>query len=258
MDQTDHHTQEFIGQVALVAGGGTGNGRAAALELARRGATVVVTGRTAANGAETVHLIEQAGGKAHFIQADVTVEAEVKALLETLLERFGRLDIAFNNVGLMGQGGPLTEMSESDFEAVMSGNLKSVWLSMKYEPPALLKQGGAIVNNASMAGGVGLPNMSAYAASKHGVEGLTRAAAIEYAKRGVRINAVSPGAIETPMTMGMFGDAETLNANFGAAHPIGRAGKPEEIAQAVAFLASPASSFITGHILLADGGYTAQ
>lgn len=258
MNQLTTQIQEFTGQVALVTGGGTGIGRAAALELAHRGATVVVAGRTATKGEETVRLIEQAGGKAHFIQADVTVEADVKNLVETLLERFGRLDVAFNNAGIMGQGGPLTEMSETDFDQVLSSNLKSVWLSMKYELPALLKQGGSIVNNASMAGGVGLPDMSAYAASKHGVEGLTRAAAIEYAKTGVRINAVSPGAVETPMTERLFGTAEALNAAFGAAHPIGRAGKPEEIAQAVAFLASPASSFITGHVLLADGGYTAQ
>lgn len=256
-----HRTEamrEFGDKVALVTGGGSGIGRATALEFAHRGATVVIAGRNADSGKETVRLIEQEGGAAHFIRTDVTLEADVKALLQTVREQLGRLDIAFNNAGIMGWGGPLTDMTEVDFDEVMNSNLKSVWLSMKYEIPLILKHGGAIINNSSMAGTIGVPNMGAYAASKHGVEGLTRVAALEYAKSGLRINAVAAGAVDTPMTDRLFGNADNLNATFGAAHPIGRAGTAAEIAHAVVFLASPAASFITGHVLFADGGYTAQ
>jgi NAD(P)-dependent dehydrogenase (short-subunit alcohol dehydrogenase family) len=252
-------SSNFGGKVAFVTGGGTGIGRAAALALAEQGAKVAVIGRTASTGEETVNLIQNQNGEAIFVQADVTSEADVQRAVQTVLERFGRIDIAFNNAGIEGKMGPLTDLNESDFDDLMRGNVKSVWLSMKYQIPAMLKSGGgSIINNSSIVGHVGAAGIAAYSASKHAVEGLTRSAALEFAKSGVRINAVAPGAIETPMADRMFGSAENLNKTFGAAHPVGRAGKPEEVAPAVVWLASDAASFITGHILNTDGGYSAQ
>jgi NAD(P)-dependent dehydrogenase (short-subunit alcohol dehydrogenase family) len=251
--------QGFTGKVAFVTGGGTGIGRATALALAQHGASVAVIGRTISTGQETVQLIKAQGGEALFIQADVTQEAEVQGAVQTVLDKFGRIDIAFNNAGIEGKMGALTELDEQDFDQLMRGNVKSVWLSMKHQIPAMLKNGGgAIINNSSIVGHVGAAGLAAYSASKHAVEGLTRSAALEFAKMGVRINAVAPGAIETPMADRMFGSAENLNKTFGAAHPVGRAGKPEEVAPAVLWLASDAASFITGHILNTDGGYSAQ
>jgi NAD(P)-dependent dehydrogenase (short-subunit alcohol dehydrogenase family) len=251
--------QDLQGKFALVTGGGTGIGRSSALALAERGAFVVIAGRTASTGEEAVAAVRSAGGQAEFVKTDVTKENEVKALIDGIVSKHGRLDIAFNNAGVEGKMGPLTELSETDFDTITNGNVKSVWLSMKYQVPAMLKNGqGSIINNSSIVGHVGAAGIAAYSASKHAVEGLTRSAALEYAKTGVRINAVAPGAIETPMADRMFGSAENLNKTFGAAHPVGRAGKPEEVAPAVVWLASDAASFITGHILNTDGGYSAQ
>jgi NAD(P)-dependent dehydrogenase (short-subunit alcohol dehydrogenase family) len=249
----------FKGKVVLVTGGGTGIGRATALAFGQEGATVIVAGRRTETGLETVRLIEETGGKAGFVQADVTKEAAVKALVERISATYGSLDIAFNNAGVEGQGGPLTGLSEEGWDEIFDGNVKSTWLSMKYEIPAMLKQGrGVIINNSSIVGHIGSPGIAAYSAAKHAVVGLTKSAALEYAKSGVRINVVSPGAVETPMADRMFGSSENLNKTFGALHPIGRAAKPEEIASAVVWLAAETSSFVTGLALTVDGGYTAQ
>lgn len=245
-------------KVALITGGGSGIGREAALAFAREGATVVIAGRRQEAGDETVQLIHQAGGAATFIKTDVTNELEVAALVSAVVAQFGRLDYAFNNAGIEGQGGPLTDLTEANWDQLIDGNLKSAWLSLKYEIPQIQKQGGAIVNNASIVADLGFANLAAYSASKAGVIGLTRSAAMEYAKTGVRINVVSPGPIETPMTERMFGSISALNQGFGAMMPIGRAGKPHEIAEAVVWLCSDASSFITGQVLNIDGGFTAQ
>lgn len=250
---------EFAGKVALVTGGGTGIGRATALAFARGGARVVVAGRRVEEGEGAVRAIREAGGEATFVAADVTDEAAVRGLVEATVAAYGRLDIAFNNAGNIGQPGPLVDLSAAGFAHTIAGNLTSVWLSMKYEIPAMLARGGgSIVNNASNLGHIGMANMAAYAAAKHGVVGLTRAAALEYAARGVRINAVSPGSIETPMGEQAFGSIENYRRAMAPNHPVGRIGLPEEVASAVLYLSSGGAGFITGQALLVDGGYTAQ
>lgn len=252
-------TDGFLGKVALVTGGGTGIGQATALAFARAGARVVVAGRRAAEGEETVRQIRALGGEATFVATDVTDEAAVKALVDATLATYGRLDAAFNNAGNVGQPGPLVDLSAEGFAYTVAGNLTSVWLCMKYEIPAMLgRGGGAIVNTASNLGHIGMPNMAAYAAAKHGVVGLTQAAALEYATQGIRVNAVSPGSIETPMGEHAFGSIETYRQVMAPNHPVGRIGLPEEVASAVLYLSSDGAGFITGQALLIDGGYTAQ
>jgi len=249
----------FAGKAALVTGGGTGIGRATALAFARAGARVVVAGRRAAEGEGTVRQIRDAGGEATFVATDVTDEAAVRALVDAAVATYGRLDAAFNNAGNVGQPGPLTDLSAEGFAYTVAGNLTSVWLCMKYEIPAMLgRGGGAIVNNASNLGHIGMPNMAAYAAAKHGVVGLTQAAALEYAAQGIRVNAVSPGSIETPMGEQAFGSIENYRQVMAPNHPVGRIGLPEEVASAVLYLSSDNAGFITGQALLIDGGYTAQ
>ena len=249
----------FAGKVALVTGGGTGIGRATALAFALAGARVVVAGRRAGEGEETVRRIGAAGGEATFVGADVTDEAAVEALVEATVGTYGGLDVAFNNAGNVGQPGPLVDLTADGFAYTLAGNLTSVWLCMKHEIPAMLARGGgSIVNNASNLGHIGMANMAAYAAAKHGVVGLTRAAAIEYAARGVRVNAVSPGSIETPMGEQAFGSIENYRRAMAPSHPVGRIGLPEEVASAVLYLSSGGAGFITGQALLVDGGYTAQ
>ena len=249
----------FTEKVVIVTGGGSGIGRATALEFARQGAKVVVAGRREKEGRETVALIKRAGGEALFVQADVSREEDVRALVDRAVSTFGRLDAAFNNAGTEGKIGPLVEQNTDNFDSVMNTNVKGVYLSMKYEIPQMIKNGGgSIVNNASVAALVGFPGASIYVASKHAVLGLTRTAALEVAKQGVRINAVSPAGIETEMVSRWTGGDEQTKKQFAALHPVGRIGKPEEIASAVVWLASDASSFVTGQSLTVDGGFTAQ
>lgn len=250
---------EFSGKVALVTGGTSGIGRAAAVAFAREGAKVVVAGRRAAEGEETIRLVRAQGGEAIFVPTDVAQEAQVKNLVGRTLEKFGRLDIAFNNAGIEQAPTPFLQQTVETYDQVMNINVKGVWLSMKYEIPAMLKSGGgSIVNTSSIAGVIGLAGAEIYIASKHAVIGLTKAAAVEFGKQGIRVNAVLPAAIETDMLDRFIGDKADMKAGFAALHPIGRVGTADEVADAVIWLSSAKSSFVTGHSLLVDGGFTAQ
>lgn len=247
------------GKIALVTGGGSGIGRATALTFAREGAKVVVADVVVAGGEETVRLIKAAGGEASFVKADMAKAAEVEALVQKAVATYGRLDCAHNNAGIEGATGKTADYNEADWDRVISINLTGVWLCMKYEILQMLKQGGgAIVNTASDAGLLGVPQMPAYVASKHGVVGLTKTAALEYAKSGIRVNAVCPGVIKTPMVERITGQRPGRAERMTAAEPIGRMGKPEEIAEAVVWLCSEAASFVTGLPMPVDGGIAAQ
>jgi NAD(P)-dependent dehydrogenase (short-subunit alcohol dehydrogenase family) len=250
---------EFKGKVALVTGGTSGIGRAAALAFAREGAKVVVAGRRAAEGEETVRLVRAQSGEAIFVATDVAEEVQVKRLTDRTQEQFGRLDIAFNNAGVEQTPTPLLEQTVETYDQVMDINVKGVWLSMKYEIPAMLKSGGgAIVNTASVLGVIAFAGMDVYNASKHAVIGLTKSAALAFGKQGIRINAVLPAVIETDMYRRFAGEDPDRRASLAALHPIGRIGTPQEIADAVIWLSSDKSSFVIGHSLLVDGGFTAQ
>jgi len=247
------------GKVAVVTGASSGIGRASALVFAREGAKVVVADVIVAGGEETVRLIKAAGGEALFVKADMAKAAEVEAMVNTAVATYGRLDCAHNNAGVEGAMGTTADYTEADWDRVIRVNLTGVWLCMKYEIPQMLKEGGgAIVNTASGAGLVGVPRMPAYVASKHGVVGLTRTAALEYAKSGVRVNAVCPGVIQTPMVERVTAKRPGMAERMAAAEPVGRMGKPEEIAEAVVWLCSDAASFVTGHAMSVDGGAVAQ
>lgn len=249
----------FAGKVALVTGGSSGIGRATAIAFAREGIKVVVASRRVEEGEETVRLVKEVGGDGFFVQTDVTKAADANAMVEKTIGSYGRLDYAFNNAGIEQVPSPLVEQTEETFDQIMNINVKGVWLSMKYQIPQMLKNGGgAIVNMSSVAGLVGLAGSPIYVASKHAVLGLTKSVALEYAKVGIRINAVSPGAVETDLLERVFKDNQQVREQLMAMHPIGRAGKPEEIASAVVWLCSDGASFVTGQTLALDGGLTSQ
>jgi NAD(P)-dependent dehydrogenase (short-subunit alcohol dehydrogenase family) len=248
------------GKVALVTGASSGIGRSAALAFAREGARVVAADVDVEGGEETVGKIGAAGGEAVFVRTDVSKAAEVEAMVERAVETYGCLDCALNNAGIEGQMGTNTaDYPEEGFDRVIAINLKGVWMCMRYEIPRMLDQGGgAIVNTASVAGLVGFEGISPYVASKHGVVGLTRTAALEYATQGIRVNAVCPGVIWTPMVARATGDSEEGRAQFAALEPVGRMGTPEEVAEAVVWLCSDAASFVTGVPMPVDGGLVAR
>lgn len=246
-------------KVAIITGAASGIGRACALRLAADGASVVVSDVNADGGAETARLIADAGGTARFIAADVTQVAPVQALVQGTLDAFGRLDMAVNNAGIGGTLSPTHVLEESQWDLMLNINLKGVWLSMKYEIPAMLANGGgSIVNMASAAGVMGLRNGSAYAASKHGVVGLTRSAALEYATKGLRINAVCPGFVDTQLVEDMGSGNPRVREGIVSFNPMKRLGTPEEIAAAVLWLCSGDASFVNGHTLSVDGGVSAM
>jgi NAD(P)-dependent dehydrogenase (short-subunit alcohol dehydrogenase family) len=248
------------GKVAFVTGGGSGLGRATALALARQGALVTVADIDAEGGAETCRQLAAAGSPAHFIKADVSLSADVAAMVQQVASRHGRLDCAVNNAGIGGgMMAPTANYDEETWNRVIAINLTGVWLCMKHEIRHMLRQGGgAIVNMASVAGLVGSRVGCAYSASKHGVIGLTRSAALEYAQARIRVNAVCPSWIETPLTERATANLPDLKAQIVARQPTGALGTPENVADAVVWLCSDAASFVTGHALPVDGGFTAQ
>jgi NAD(P)-dependent dehydrogenase (short-subunit alcohol dehydrogenase family) len=249
---------EFAGKVALITGGNAGIGRATAIEFAKHGAKVVVSGRREKEGHEVIAEIKALGGEAIFVKTDVSKASDVKAMIEQTLETFGRLDYAFNNAGIEQALTPLPEQTEETYDQIMNINVKGVWLALKHEVPAMLKAGGgAIVNNSSIAGLVGFAMAPVYVASKHAVNGLTKSVALEYAKQNVRINAVAPGPIETRMYLD-FAKTREVRQMLESAVPSGRVGQPEDIASTVIWLCSDSASFVTGQIFPVDGGYTAQ
>jgi NAD(P)-dependent dehydrogenase (short-subunit alcohol dehydrogenase family) len=249
--------QDFKNKVALVTGSSFGIGKATALAFAKRGAKVVLADWI--EDEETLNLIKKEGGDAFFVKCDVSNEKDVKNLHEKTMENYGRLDFAFNNAGIEGVPGIVHECTNENWDKILGINLKGTWLCMKYQLPIMLEQGkGAIVNNASIAGLVGFSGVPAYVASKHAVVGLTKNAALDYAKLGIRVNVVCPGVIKTPMIDRFTGKDKEIEKQFVAMKPIGRLGEPEEVADAVVWLCSDGSSFVTGHTLTVDGGWVVQ
>ena len=250
---------DLAGKVALITGGTSGIGRDTAILFAKHGAKVALTGRRKEEGEETAKLARAAGGDAIFLQGDVSKTADVQMFVQKTVERFGRLDVAFNNAGIEGKWIPIAEMPEEIFDQVSAINIRGVWLCLKYEMQQMLKQGGggAIVNMSSVVGLMGNAGSSAYCASKHAVIGLSRTAALEGAAHGIRVNTVCPAVIVTAMAERAFGADLEANKRLLGMHPIGRFGKPMEIAEAVLWMCSDKSSFMTGHDIVLDGGMLA-
>jgi NAD(P)-dependent dehydrogenase (short-subunit alcohol dehydrogenase family) len=250
---------EFTGRVALITGGNSGIGAAAAKRVAELGAQVVITGRRQSEGQLLVDHIRHKSGSAAFIQADLSQPEQVKRIVPFALETFGRLDYAFNNAGISGDNRLLTDQTEANFDSVFAVNVKALFLLLQDELKQMMaqSQGGSIVNTASVGGLLAFPTAGPYVASKHAVLGLTKTAAIECGRYGIRVNAVSPAAVRTEMLLNVFGTEEALD-RMSAVHPMGRIGCPEEIADAVVWLFSDRSSYYTGQSLTLDGGLTAQ
>ncbi len=250
-------SRKLEGKVALVTGGGSGIGKATALIFVREGAIVVVADVVVDAGKGTAREIKEGGSEAIFMPCDVTRGPEVKAMVDEIVKTYGRLDCAFNNAGIHGGMASTVDYPEENWNQVLRVNLAGVWLCMKYEIAQMLKQGsGTIVNTASVGGLIGTPGLSAYIAAKHGVIGITKTAALEYAKAGIRVNAVCPGVILTPMADPIEKDPE-LKETMLRMHPVGRFGTPDEVAEAVVWLCSDSASFVTGHAMAIDGGLTA-
>jgi len=247
-------------KAVLITGGSGGIGRAAAIAMAKEGASVLVTDVNAEGGAETVRLIEEAGGTASYITGDVRNTDEVKTMMDAIVDRYGKLDIAVNNAGVAGELNPIHHQTEDWYEQIMDINVKGVWLCMKHEIPLMRQNenGGAIVNLASVAGLIGFPGGSLYSASKHAVVGLTKSAALELASKGIRVNAVCPSYVNTSMLTNMLEDQPRLTDNVNVASPMRRLGTAEEVANAILWLASDNASFVNGVTLAADGGLTAM
>jgi NAD(P)-dependent dehydrogenase (short-subunit alcohol dehydrogenase family) len=258
-DYAMNNGKTFKGKVAFITGASSGIGRAAALAFAREGANVVIADVLTEGGSQTARMAEELGRRALFVKCDVSSDADVRNAMNKTIETFGRIDCAFNDAGIEGKQAITADATEENWDKVIDINLKGVWLCMKYQIPQMVKQGGgAIVNCSSIAGLAGFQGIPAYVASKHGVVGLTRAAALEYAKSKIRVNAVCPGVIQTPMIDRFIHGEAQIQKQLVDGEPIGRVGKPEEIAEAVLWLCSDAASFVTGHPLAVDGGWVAQ
>jgi NAD(P)-dependent dehydrogenase (short-subunit alcohol dehydrogenase family) len=252
-------TGRLENKVGLVTGAGSGIGKVSALAFAREGAKVVVADTVAKDGEDTVNSIRRAGGEASFIRTDVSKASEVEAMVNKTIETYGHLDCAYNNAGVVISPRLTPETSEADWDHVINVNLKGVWLCMKYEIPQMIKSGkGAIVNASSMVGLIGLPKRSAYAASKHGVIGLTKVAALEYANAGIRVNAICPAVVRTPLVESIIESDPEAESQLMSMIPMERLGTLEEMAEVVVWLLSDASSFVTGHAMAVDGGVVAK